>query len=275
MSGRIFHAMIKTIERGGWPRTRKIAWKTLYQFLPWIFPDRDWRFMNYGFVPEGQAPLELRPEDEPDRAFIGLYELAVTGIDTQGKTILEVGSGRGGGARYLARYHKPSEVTGLDFSTSAVRFANQHSRDWPNLKFVKGDAAALPFPNDSFDIVVNIESSHCYPDVAAFAGEVSRVLKPEGIFSFADMRSPEMTSALDRDLAAENLVMVANLDISAGVLRGLDLAEERKIQRLKSVKVIRQFMTEFAGMRESALYRALQHGRVVYIARRYKKIMAQ
>ena len=39
MSGRIFHAMIKTIERGGWPRTRKIAWKTLYQFLPWIFPD--------------------------------------------------------------------------------------------------------------------------------------------------------------------------------------------------------------------------------------------
>ena len=140
--------------------------------------------MNYGFVPEGRAPLELRPEDEPDRAFIGLYELAVTGIDTHGKTILEVGSGRGGGARYLARYHKPSEVTGLDFSTSAVRFANQHSRDWPNLKFVEGDAAALPFPNDSFDIVVNIESSHCYPDVAAFTREVSRVLKPEGIFSF-------------------------------------------------------------------------------------------
>jgi ubiquinone/menaquinone biosynthesis C-methylase UbiE len=46
---------------------------------------------------------------------------------------------------------------------------------------VQGDAQNLPFPDQSFDAVINVEASHIYPEFERFVGEVARVLPPEGI----------------------------------------------------------------------------------------------
>ena len=58
-------------------------------------------------------------------------------------------------------------AAGLDFSQKAIDFARGHHRD-PRLRFVCGDAEALPFADASFDAVLNVESSHCYPNVPRF-----------------------------------------------------------------------------------------------------------
>ena len=56
----------------------------------------------------------LSPEDEPDRLFIQLYHMNVRDTDLEGKEVLEIGSGRGGGASWISRTMNPkSLVVGL------------------------------------------------------------------------------------------------------------------------------------------------------------------
>lgn len=274
MSGQIFEGMLRAIERGAFPRTRKFAWRSLYRILPRFWPDGDWRFMNYGYLPPGE-PFPLAADDEPDRAFIGLYQQAIDGLPTAGARVLEVGSGRGGGARYIARYGAPATMIGLDYSPEAVRLARRQGADTPSLSFEAGDAEALPFPDGSFDIVVNIESSHCYADVPRFAREVARVLKPGGWFTFADMRAPGMLDQLGRDLGVPGLTLAAATDLTPGVLAALDAMEQRKRERIARVRFMRRFLGEFAGVQGSLLYQGLSHGYVVYPARRYRKTADQ
>ena len=96
---------------------RRTAWKPIYNHLAKRFPNNDWVFMNYGFEP---LDLSERPKldesDEPDRYPLQLYHFLATQTDIDGKTMLEVGSGRGGGASYIARYLKPKEIIGMDIA---------------------------------------------------------------------------------------------------------------------------------------------------------------
>lgn len=270
MASRMFSGLLEAIDRGAFPRTRKWFWRRLYDMLSRSWRDSDWRFMNYGFLPP-QPLFPLHEEDEPDRPFIGLYEQAVAGLPVAGAHVLEIGAGRGGGARYIARHHRPASMTGLDYSPATVCLARQLNRDTPALSFETGDAEKLPFPDGSIDIVVNIESSHCYGDVAAFAREVARVLAPGGWFTFADMRGKATLGELRRQLAAPGLVLREETDLSRGVVAALDAAESRKRERIASARFMRGFISEFAGTKGSVLYRELAEGGVVYIAQRYQK----
>ncbi len=271
MASRLFTPMLDAIDRGAFPRTRKWAWRRLYNMLSRFWRDDDWRFMNYGFVPDG-PPFPLKADDEPERAFIGLYQQAVDGLPLAGARVLEVGSGRGGGSRYMARYYAPASVTGLDYSPETVRLAQRLNAGVPGLSYQTGDAEHLPFPDGSFDIVINIESSHCYADVPAFAREVARVLVPGGWFTFADMRGKGMLSALDQQLAAPGLHLVAQRDLSHGAVAALDAVDRRKRERIGRMRVLQSFVSEFAGAKGSTLYKGLAAGQVVYVARRYRKV---
>ena len=99
------------------PPAKRLLWRSWYQFLARRYRDRQWTFMNYGHrPPHGAVPLALAPEDEPDRSCIQLYHLVAGAVDLTGREVLEVGSGRGGGASFVARYLRPSRVLGVDVS---------------------------------------------------------------------------------------------------------------------------------------------------------------
>ena len=51
--------------------------------------------------------------------------------------------------------------------------------DQDNLSFVEGNAENLPFDDESFDLVYNVESSHCYGDMGAFIEQVHRCFGKE------------------------------------------------------------------------------------------------
>lgn len=51
-----------------------------------------------------------------------------------------------------------------------------------NVTFVQGDVGALPFEDESFDIVLSLNGFHAFPDKDAAFRETCRVLKPGGIF---------------------------------------------------------------------------------------------
>ena len=98
------------------PGFQKAMWKWWYQRLARRGHNTGWSFMNYGYTPSNGTHLELKKEDESNRLFIQLYDYTASQIPIRGKHTLEIGSGRGGGASFVAQYHNPSHMTGLDLS---------------------------------------------------------------------------------------------------------------------------------------------------------------
>lgn len=263
---------VKLCER---PAARKLLWKSWYQFLAGRFPVDGWTFMNYGYQPPGpDSPrLELAEADEPDRYCIQLYHrVADAAGPLDGRDVLEVGGGRGGGASYVHRYLKPRSVVAVDFSRHAVDLANERLGG-DGLTYVEGDAEALPFEADSFDVVLNVESSHCYPSRPRFFDEVRRVLRPGGVLSLVDMFLDDELAAMPGQLEGAGLAVESVEDVSAGVVEGLRLDGPRRRAMIaaNAPKALAPAVASFAGAEGSDVYQSLRGGRLKYVLFRASK----
>ncbi|MFZ5676301.1 MAG: class I SAM-dependent methyltransferase [Pseudomonadota bacterium] len=189
----------------------------------------DLLFLNHGYAePEHSAnAIPLPPELEDHRFPIQLYDLLARRGDWDGKDGLEVSCGLGGGVMFLDRCYRPRTMTGLDISTESIA-ACRRRYDGSRLRFEVGDAQAMPFSDNSFDIVMNVESSLNYPDFSAFLREVDRVLKPGGKFLFADYRRSGKMARLRQTLSDMGYDVELMTDITSGIVRGLELGLERK-----------------------------------------------
>ncbi|GEL94079.1 phthiotriol/phenolphthiotriol dimycocerosates methyltransferase [Cellulomonas composti] len=227
--------------------------------------------MNYGWAPtaDGGRDLDLSAQEEPDRLAINLYERTIDGTDLSGRDVLEVGSGRGGGSLYVARHHGPRSVVGLDFSAAAIKLCRRH-RVAPGLQFVRGDAQAMPFADASFDAVLNVESSHCYPSFPAFLAEVRRVLRPGGVLMFADFRPTEAVPDLLAELRATDLVVERHDDITAHVVAALrsDDARKRELIGAWLPRFTHPAMRRFAAVEGSTSFDGFASGRTSYVVAR-------
>jgi SAM-dependent methyltransferase len=107
--------------------------------------------------------------------------------------VLEVGCGPGRLSILLAREHGLG-VTGLDLDpamierarANAARTDRRPSDRGPS--FCVGDVGSMPFPDDSFDVVVSSLSMHHWDDPAAGLVEIARVLRPGGRVLIWDFR---------------------------------------------------------------------------------------
>ncbi|NAZ85471.1 class I SAM-dependent methyltransferase [Kineococcus indalonis] len=245
---------------------RRLVWRASYELLAGWAREPAWAFMNYGYAPPGPPRLALEPGDEADRLCVQLYEHVVAG-DVRGRDVLEVGSGRGGGASYLARYRHPRTVVGLDLSARAVALSRR-DRAAPGLTFVHGDALALPFPDASFDAVVNVESSHCYDDVPAFLAEVRRVLRPGGDFFWADLRPARQVQRVRGELAGCGLRVHREEDVTAEVLRALERDSARKLQLIDAwvPRPLHPAFRPFAGIEGTRNHAGLRSGAQRYLS---------
>ncbi|MGH3770864.1 MAG: class I SAM-dependent methyltransferase [Pseudonocardiaceae bacterium] len=143
-----------------------------------------------GADPEHLDPDQLAPLDEfhlGGRA--ATVELADQLDLRPGLRVLDVGSGLGGPARYLARKHAV-EVTGLDLTEEYVRVATSLTRRAGLARlarFRQGSATNLPFPDGSCDRVCMLHVGMNISDKAALFSEIRRVLVVGGIFGVYDV----------------------------------------------------------------------------------------
>jgi SAM-dependent methyltransferase len=77
---------------------------------------------------------------------------------------------------------RSAEVVGVDFSAAQVRLAQQTYQD---IRFIEGDAEALPFGDGDFDVVLNAFGLPHIPNPDKATAEAYRVLKPAGRFAYA------------------------------------------------------------------------------------------
>lgn len=241
-------------------------WRSLYGYLARNYRRPDWTFMNYGFDDPKVTPPILDAADESDRFCIQLYDYVTAPVDLSGKRVLEVGCGRGGGCSFIARYKKPQQMTGVDLSGDAIAFCRR-THQLRGLDFQSGDAEHLPFADSTFDVVVNVESSHCYPNLGAFFKEVHRVLKPEGYFLYADLRESSSIYEWENLLRACDFSLLREEDITSQVLSALAQDNERKMTLIDSLvpKVFRSAFYDFAGMKGSSIYEGFRTVSLKYL----------
>ena len=223
--------------------------------------------MNYGYAGAETATLELDSRLEPHRYGVGLYHHVASRVPIEGKDVLEVGCGRAGGASYVAQAFRPRRYVGLDVNRSTIRFDRRFYAPVRNLAFVAGDAHALPFADGSFDVALNVESSHHYRDIARFLAEVRRVLVPGGTFVMTCFPREDEPSTLRDRVRDAGFDDVAEEDITAAVVRALELDAARRdadVRRLAPAP-LRTFAREFAGTRDSQLFDSFASGRRRYL----------
>lgn len=249
------------------PPFKSRLWRWWYNLLARHDEAAELLFMNYGYAEQQDESFVLQPADAPYRYPIQLYRHVLEGVDVEGKDVAEVGSGRGGGASWLVRYMAPHHVTAVDLSPDAIAFCNTHYR-LHQLSFKQGSADMLPLPSSSQDVLLNVESSHCYPDMRAFVAEVYRVLRPGGVFAFCDMRAATERDALIKVLQGSGLELQASRDISSNVLRALDrMSDSRERVILNRVPVwLRGALNDFVALKGTMLYEGLRSGDIVYMS---------
>ena len=255
-------------------QVKRIASRLLYEYLARRYTLDEWTTMNYGYAGlESDGHFHNAELDDTECFPLNLYRHVATfgsRSDTfAGLDVVEIGSGRGGGAAYIARTLKPKTLVALDFSQGATTLAREHHQRDTGLEYVQGDAENLDFEAESFDVVLNIESAHCYSSISRFLTEVHRVLRPGGELLFADFASVR-NGTLDRmhdELENGPLRLMKIHNITTNVVRALELDEARKGELLQ--RWVRGPFKSFArgayAMEGTTMRRELESGQTVYV----------
>jgi SAM-dependent methyltransferase len=258
------------------PSVEKLAWRIFYELVSLRSDEHTTMLVGGGFN-YGFAASDETTAGEGDTQFgLALYAAVVGAADLSGKDVIEVGCGRGEGSAFVFERYGPRSLTGLDIAHAAIqRCRRRHGR--PGLTFVTGDAENLPFPSASFDAVINVESSHCYPHVARFLREVHRVLRPGGLLLFTDFRPTTSSPSgavpkddlpeLRRQFAESGLRTLDEQDITAEVVRALSLATPAVRAHIEHrvPRPLRRDAIEYSGVEGSARFRDFADGSLTYL----------
>ena len=225
-------------------------------------------FLNYGYeyLDSDKEPPQLEENDEKERYCLQLYHTTVGGIDLENKDVLEIGCGRGGGASYIKRYLKPKSYIGLDMSKDVIKF-NSKFHKVPGLSFVEGNAQDIKYEDQSFDAIVNVESSRSYNDFEAFVSESYRVLRPGGHLLFTDIRTTEENEILREQFKKAGFKILKEENIIQNVVKALDIDSERrlKLMKEKAPKIIHGVAEEFSSTKGSKRYQEFADGTQIYL----------
>lgn len=164
------------------------------------------------------------------------------------------------------RYISPASMTGLEITHNTVNFSCRFHR-YLGLSYNQGSAEKPFFPDESFDAVINVESSHCYENLSCFSQEVCRVLHPGGYFLYADHRMNTELPAWREQTFAPGFMLLEEEILNSGVVRALELDNHRRVTLVTGniPQMIECFYREFASIEGSlSQYANLTSGKKVY-----------
>jgi ubiquinone/menaquinone biosynthesis C-methylase UbiE len=119
-------------------------------------------------------------------------------VEPQPRRVLDVGCGTGLLLRLLAERRPDTEqLAGIDAAEGMISVANATEHD-SRISFSTGVAEELPYPDDSFELVVSTTSFDHWQDQQAGLTQCFRVLAPGGHFVLTDLFSLWLTPTLIR-----------------------------------------------------------------------------
>ncbi|MEM7068437.1 MAG: methyltransferase domain-containing protein [Pseudomonadota bacterium] len=151
------------------------------------------------FTEFGNAELKGWSEPETAKAYADGFAFAAEQCvpdmvrcsgASSASTALDICCGQGIVAEGLAK--AGTAVTGLDFSPAMLEMARARVAD---VSFVEGDAMALPFADNSYDVATMGFGILHVPDTDAALREAHRILKPGGTFTYSVWHAPDISAA--------------------------------------------------------------------------------
>lgn len=230
-------------------------------------------FLNLGYVAADTPSHSViaLPEQCLNKNSVRLVLEVIGQCDLTGRHVLDVGCGRGGTVSVITQYFAAERVVGLDLAPAAIKFCRANHRH-AEVTFEVGDAERLSFPDGSFDVVINIESSSTYPDICAFYQQVFRVLAPGGYFLYTDAlpvgRFAECTAYLRRT----GFDLELDCDITSNVLGSCDEIADHRMQAYGAQRD--GTMGDFLGAPGTKFYDEMKRGGWAYRIHRWKKPVA-
>lgn len=215
--------------------------------------EADAPFMNYGYYPLEESEKRMF-SDLPRQKYISsqhslqMYHFLFNHLAAKDKAVLEVGCGRGGGCFYCKEYLQAGYVAGIDYSLENIKICCNNYLEFA-IDFRKGDAEKMVIGNNTFDVVVNVESSHCYPKIERFFKEVYRVLKNDGYFLYADFRNKQDVEKWREQIEGSGLKILSSKDITPNVVESLRLRSPDREAFVRKYWIHNE--EEFAGVAES------------------------
>jgi len=185
-------------------------------------------------IPWGSLTAEILQRHDQDH-FGGLEanDLLIAGAGIRPTDhVLDVCSGLGGPARYVAR-RVGCRVTGLDLTASRHESAQRltaHVGLDDRVAFRLGSALEMPFDDATFDVVVGQEAWCHVPDKPRLIAECARVVKPGGVIAFTDILRRETLSDADQARLAIEMTFptLESLDGYRELLEANDCLVERR-----------------------------------------------
>uniref|UniRef100_A0A0K0DU68 Methyltransf_11 domain-containing protein n=1 Tax=Strongyloides stercoralis TaxID=6248 RepID=A0A0K0DU68_STRER len=209
----------------------------IYPTLALLARKLDIHFMNLGYVPKKNEKRlsvfnRVIEVETNQRAHCYLYEKALSMCPLyhklQDKTLLEVGCGHGAGLRWIKRSHPEiGNMYGIDIVIV-------DDLKYKDSQIIQGNAEKIPFPDEQFDILINIESSHLYNNFPAFVEEAYRVLKKNSYIVWADLRfANEIKEKCFNIFENVGFKLIQVEDITKQVLNGMEVTSKRYDELLK------------------------------------------
>lgn len=250
--------------------------KRFYNYFYSIEKISQLRTNNWGFVPIDE---EIANYSSDLQSGLQLYKELVKNhngyIIPQNSSIAEIGCGKGAGAEFLVTKFKPKEYVGLDYSSVAIKYCEANYHHLAATQFICGDAHAMPFSSLSFDIVVNVESSHIYKQPVKFFEEVYRILKPGGKFLLTDFRVVKHfpIDGLEEIVRRCGFSIIEKRIISPSVYESCIMASQRRkeIVNHASPWLLKRFFYHYAVIEGTKKFKKLGDGRIVYFLYQLQK----
>jgi SAM-dependent methyltransferase len=255
---RILSVLPKPMKR----KLKKVYIKSIYSFFTKSHESQvDLTFMNLGYI--DQSPPTILKEDIKNQLFINLYHSLFKEVNIKDKNILEVGCGKGGGCYYAYKYLKAKSVVGIDLVKSNIQKCRTLIK-YPHINFKIMDAEKFTFTK-KFDIIINLESSHCYYSRDLFINRVYKALKPRGYFIYADFMRPQDFIEMKSFFRQNRLKIIKEQNISQNVMKAIFMMEDYKKKVLSNSFITKFLYKGFAVTTDSSIFNDFKTEKIVYM----------
>lgn len=220
-------------------------------------------FLNLGYIQDHNRQFSQIAlyKYTTNKNSVNLLLEVVGNCSIENDCILEVGCGRGGNIAGLNQYFNPKLLAGIDICQQNIEFC-ESTHLFDNSFFCIADAENIPFTSDTFDAVLNIESSHSYPNIKKFYEEVYRVLRKGGKFLYTDVMYIDVFEKCEKYLLDMGFNIIRNQDITSNVLLACEDTARKRINAYSNIEIngdLRQ-LEEFLGTPNSDIYKEMEKG---------------
>jgi ubiquinone/menaquinone biosynthesis C-methylase UbiE len=187
-------------------------------------------------------------------------ELASAAAIRSDDLVLDLCCGLGGPARYQALSRR-CRIVGLDYNEGRIKGAADLTRRVNlarRVRFLRGDAQALPFPPETFDAVLSQEALLHVPDKGKALAESFRVLKPGGRIAFTDWIAGGGLTDADRAMVWKGIAAqsIQTINQYLALLKAAGFAEVRVVNLSALwVPILRERLAMYRRLREETCIR--------------------